>query len=106
MNYKELVKEYLAQMSTRTQKLAINAIKVITEQDDDRDYRWIYTALTLKDVECWESWGFGLWFKTSFINQVFYEMQHEDNLEAIQRQAEKIDIDSFWNEELSSVLGD
>ena len=78
---------------------------MILEQDDERDYRWINTALRLKDVEVWEQWGFGLLFKPSYVHQVFYEVKHDETLEEIERRAEKIDIDSFWEYELSS-LGD
>ena len=47
-----------------------STIKQLRTGKCKRSYRWLYIALTLKDVEVWEKHGFGLMHTASYRAQI------------------------------------
>ena len=76
MSYKEQVMEYGKNLKSESQKDLLSAIKKTIE--DGYSYQWIITALNHKDKECWEKFGFGLFFNQGFRTEITKKMNKKE----------------------------
>lgn len=64
----ERVKNYIKQLDKETQEQANKCIKDL--RGEGFKWSWIYTALSIKNPEDWNKWGFGLMFNEAYRAQV------------------------------------
>lgn len=80
-DYENEARQFIKQLDPETRKKAIIAIQDILK--DDKDWKWIATALKKKGIEEWQKWGFGLFFNFKFQGSVYQQIERDERSKTI-----------------------
>ena len=98
MSYLSDIKEYSAYLPNHMQKEFLLQVRKL--KNDGMSYEWIYRALTNKEPEAWQQWGFGLLWRNE------YRAQITKLIEAEKKQLEGINVETLSWEELFEEEGE